>query len=100
MKYEIEDFDDFLLSEDFEAKRLGWIMVRKSINPSKLTLDELFYLRIKLEKLQYFGYLIPERTFFKISIEKSISRYSKMARINANYRAQKLIKNDSKVSNK
>ena len=92
MKYEIEDFDDFLLSEDIENVKMGYTMLRKSINPKRLTLDELIYFKAILTSVPYLCSGIPNRNLFIILIDKFILRFSKMARINATYRVQKNIK--------
>lgn len=98
-KYELEDFNDFLLSEDINIVILGLRMACSALDIKSRTLDELILLRYNLDHFhfKFFRYhkdfhTEKGRLFLKINntIQKG-NRWSKAAQENSLKRVKLLL---------
>lgn len=52
-KFDIREFNDFLLSSDSSVRDLGWLMVYSAIKIEYLSLDELAMLKVRMHDKRY-----------------------------------------------
>lgn len=52
-KYDLRDFDDFLLADDVSVKDLGWFMAFNALDVETLSLDEVCLLKLKITDKRY-----------------------------------------------
>ena len=79
-KYTLEDFEEFINSADSTNKKIGWTMIKNSINPKTLSLESLCRLQLKTASIiNKSKYDHDANNFFSLVTKILFNKYSKRA---------------------
>ena len=80
--YFLNEYKDYLLANDKDANLIGWTMIRRSIDPKKMGLNDLTKLYVDVQQMyyNYSGSLPKEGKNFRFKVIKNRCKFSKRKR--------------------